>query len=79
MKFSMGKCLVLHLGWSIAGLRHRWDMSGLESSSAGRDLQVLGTLSMRQQCGSQGAFKTAKRANCLVEDTKHSTVSGQKT
>ena len=55
-------------------MRDEW----LESSSAGRDLQVLGTLSMRQQCGSQGAFKTAKRANCILGFIQHITACQSK-
>jgi len=43
MKFSKGKCCVLHLIECSAGHRHRMGEERLESSLAGRDLWALVT------------------------------------
>lgn len=49
MKFTKGKCWVLHLGWSNTRHRHRLGGKWLGSSSVERDLGVLvsSRLSMR--------------------------------
>ncbi|KAJ7405776.1 hypothetical protein BTVI_67756 [Pitangus sulphuratus] len=56
MKFNMGKCQILHLGWNNPECSYRLGNEMLESSAAERNLGILfdGKLNMSQQCpGSQ--------------------------
>jgi len=71
MKFNKGKCRVLHLGRKNPMLHYRLGADLLESSSADRDLGVLGgKLTMSQQCA-----LVAKKADGILGCVKLSVAS----
>ncbi|KFV86238.1 hypothetical protein N308_16114, partial [Struthio camelus australis] len=71
MKFSKGKCKVLHLGRNNPMHQYRLGTDLLESSSTKKDLGVLvDKLNMSQQCG-----LVAKKANGLLGCIRQSIAS----
>jgi len=72
MKINKGKCRVLHLGRNDPVHQYRLGADLLESSSAERDVSVLGDdrLTMSQQCA-----LVAKKANGILGYIKKSVAS----